>query len=137
MATTFHFELNSTANKAGKYAIMLRITQNRKHKRLKTSIELNRKSDWNPKKEEVRTSEPNYEKWNDALAKEKEAARANVQQAESAVFMIDYDRLAAAMTKVHLTPVVALDGEKVSRSLSPYTDQNMSQRTRMAARGME
>ena len=80
MATTFHFELNSTANKVGKYAIMLRITQNRKHKRLKTSIELNRKSDWNPKKEEVRTSEPNYEKWNDALAKEKEAARAKYQE---------------------------------------------------------
>ena len=80
MATTFHFELNSTANKAGKYAIMLRITQNRKHKRLKTSIELNRKSDWNPKKEEVRTSEPNYEKWNDALAKEKEAARAKYRE---------------------------------------------------------
>ena len=66
----------------------------------------------------------------------KEAARANVQQAESAVFMIDYDRLAAAMTKVHLTPVVALDGERVSRSLSPYTDAEMGDRARQAARGM-
>ena len=66
----------------------------------------------------------------------KEAARANVQQAESAVFMIDYDRLAAAMTKVHLTPVVALDGERVSRSLSPYTDAEMGDRARQTARGM-
>lgn len=66
----------------------------------------------------------------------KEAARANVQQAESAVFMIDYDRLAAAMTKVRLTPVVALDGERVSRSLSPYTDAEMGDRARQAARGM-
>lgn len=66
----------------------------------------------------------------------KEAARANVQQAESAVFMIDYDRLAAAMTKVHLTPVVALDGERVSRSLSPYTDVEMGNRARQTARGM-
>ena len=66
----------------------------------------------------------------------KEAARANVQQTEPAVFMIDYDRLAAAMAKVHLTPVVALDGEKVSRSLSPYTDAEMGDRARQAARGM-
>lgn len=66
----------------------------------------------------------------------KEAARANVQQAESAVFMIDYDRLAAAMTKVHLTPVVALDGERVSRRLSPYTDAEMGDRARQTARGM-
>lgn len=66
----------------------------------------------------------------------KEAARANVQQAESAVFMIDYDQLAAAMTKVHLTPVVALDGERVSRRLSPYTDAEMGDRARQTARGM-
>ena len=66
----------------------------------------------------------------------KEAARANVQQAEPAAFMIDYDRLAAAMTKVHLTPVVALDGERVSRRLSPYTDAEMGDRARQEARGM-
>lgn len=66
----------------------------------------------------------------------KEAARANVQQAEPAVFMIDYDRLAEAMAKVHLTPIVALDGERVSRSLSPYTDAEMGDRARQAARGM-
>lgn len=66
----------------------------------------------------------------------KEAARANVQQAEPAVFVIDYDRLAAAMTSVRLTPVVTLDGERVSRGLSPYTDAEMGDRARMAARGM-
>ena len=66
----------------------------------------------------------------------KEAARANVQQAEPTMFMIDYDRLAKAMAKVHLTPVVALDGERVSRSLSSYTDAAMGDRARQAARGM-
>ena len=66
----------------------------------------------------------------------KEAARANVRQTEPAVFVIDYDRLAAAMAKVHLTPVVALDGERVSRSLSYYTDTEMENRAQMAARGM-
>ena len=80
MATTFNFELNCRPNRAGKYAILLRITQEKKHKRLKTSIELDRKSDWNPKKQEVRTSEPNYEKWNDALSKEMETARAKYRE---------------------------------------------------------
>lgn len=43
MATTFTFELNNKPNKMGKYAVLLRITQGRKLKRLKTSIELNKK----------------------------------------------------------------------------------------------
>ena len=80
MATTFNFELNSTANRAGKYVIMLRITQNRKYKRLKTSIELNRKSDWNSNAQKVRSSEPNYAKWNDALEKELENAKSKYRE---------------------------------------------------------
>lgn len=66
----------------------------------------------------------------------KEAARANTQAPTQTILAIDYDRLAAAMTRVRLTPVMEIDGAQVSRVLSPYTDQNMSQRTRMAARGM-
>ena len=66
----------------------------------------------------------------------KEAARANTQAPAQTILTIDYDRLAAAMTRVRLTPVMEIDGAQVSRVLSPYTDQNMSQRTRMAARGM-
>lgn len=66
----------------------------------------------------------------------KEAARANTQTPAQTILTIDYDRLAAAMARVRLTPVMEIDGAQVSRVLSPYTDQNMSQRTRMAARGM-
>ena len=72
---TFNLELASKTNKAGKYPIYLRITQNRKLIRLKTSVELERKSDWNPKKKEIRPSEPNAAKWNEILAKEVEAAK--------------------------------------------------------------
>lgn len=75
MATTFNFELNKKANRAGKFAIMLRITQDRKSKRFNTTIQLSRISDWNPKKQMVRTSEPNYEKWNEILDAEKEQAK--------------------------------------------------------------
>lgn len=74
-STTFNFELASKPNKTGKYPIFLRITQNRKPVRIKTSVELERKSDWNPKRKEVRLSEPKAIKWNAILAKELEAAK--------------------------------------------------------------
>ena len=74
-STTFNFELASKPNKTGKYPIFLRITQNRKPVRIKTSVELERKSDWNPKRKEVRLSERKAIKWNAILAKELEAAK--------------------------------------------------------------
>ena len=80
MATTFNLELNNKPNKEGKYAILLRITQNRKLKRIKTCVELNRKSDWNKKRQEVRPSEPNYQIWNDRLNKELERAKEQYQE---------------------------------------------------------
>lgn len=76
MATTFRLELKSKPTKAGKYCVFLRITQDRKLKRVKTSVELDSKKDWNPKKQEVRSSEPNAASWNEALAKELEEAKA-------------------------------------------------------------
>ena len=75
MATSFNFELDNKPNRNGRYRVLLRITQNRKHKRIKTSISLNRKSDWNKIRKEVRQSEPNYKIWNDMLKKEMEKAK--------------------------------------------------------------
>lgn len=75
MATSFNFELDNKPSRNGRYRVLLRITQNRKHKRIKTSISLNRKSDWNKIRKEVRQSEPNYKIWNDMLKKEMEKAK--------------------------------------------------------------
>ena len=72
MATTFAFELNSKANRHGTYAVYLRITQNRKLTRQKTSIAV-RKSDFNKKAKNgnwIRTSNPDYAVLNEALRKE-------------------------------------------------------------------
>lgn len=80
MATTFTFELNNKPNKMGKYAVLLRITQGRKLKRLKTSIELNKKSDWNNKKKEIRQSEPNHTKWNEVLESELEKVKSTYRE---------------------------------------------------------
>ena len=75
---TFTFEIKNRPNRAGKFPIYLRITQNRKHKRIKTTIELNRKNDFNPKAKQdnwIKKQEPNHKKWNDILAKELERGK--------------------------------------------------------------
>lgn len=67
---TFNLELNNKPNRLGKYSIFIRITQDRKVKRLRTSVLLNSKNEWNSKKQEVRSSNPEYAKLNDTLKKE-------------------------------------------------------------------
>jgi integrase len=78
MGITFNLELNSKPNKSRSYAVLLRITQDKKHIRKKTSVEVRNKSDFNPKAKQgkwIRTSEPNHKKWNDVLEKEIEEAK--------------------------------------------------------------
>lgn len=64
---TFNFELNNKPNRLGKYTIFIRITQDRKNKRIKTSVALDSKSEWNPKKQEVRVSNPDHTILNETL----------------------------------------------------------------------
>ena len=78
MGTTFNFEVSSKPSRKKTYAIYLRITQNRKKKRIKTSIEVNRLGDFNPKAKQakwIRTSEANHKAWNKALEDELEKAK--------------------------------------------------------------
>ena len=46
--TTFGFELNNRPNRFGFYSVLLRITRDRKLKRVKTGLEV-KKVDWNQK----------------------------------------------------------------------------------------
>lgn len=78
MGTTFNFEVSNKPSRKKTYAIYLRITQNRKKKRIKTSIEVNRLGDFNPKAKQakwIRTSEANHKAWNKALEGELEKAK--------------------------------------------------------------
>lgn len=78
MSVTFNLELNNRPTKRGTYSILLRITQNKKHSRKKTTIEVRRKSDFNPKAKQgnwIRTSEPNSKVWNETLVNELEEAK--------------------------------------------------------------
>lgn len=75
---TFRFEVNNKPSKNRTYNILLCITADGKRKRLKTSIDIKRRSDFNPKAKQdnwIRPSEPNYKTWNVALASELEKAK--------------------------------------------------------------
>ena len=75
---TFRFEVNNKPTKNKTYNILLCITTDGKRKRLKTSIDIKRRSDFNPKAKQdnwIRPAEPNYKAWNVALASELEKAK--------------------------------------------------------------
>ena len=74
---TFTFEVKKAPNRFGRYQIFLRITENRKHERVKMAISVARVSDFNPKAKNnrwIRQTEPNYKQWNEDLALELEKA---------------------------------------------------------------
>ena len=75
---SFRFEVNNKPTKSKTFVILLCITTDGKRKRLKTSIELKRKSDFNTKSKQdnwIRPSEPNHKVWNEALSSELEKAK--------------------------------------------------------------
>lgn len=67
---TFGKNIFYKPNKAGRYPVYLRVTHNRKTKRIKSSVELKKTKDWNPKKQEVRPSDPDFKILNEKLDKE-------------------------------------------------------------------
>ncbi len=78
MAITFNFELNNKPTRKNTYKILLRITQDRKHKRIVSSVELNSPRDFNPKAKPgfwIRASEPKHKAWNETLMDELDDAR--------------------------------------------------------------
>ena len=78
MGTTFNFEVNNKPSRKNTFAIYLRITQNRKKKRIKSAIEVNRLKDFNLKAKQgnwIRSSESNHKVWNDTLERELEKAK--------------------------------------------------------------
>lgn len=67
---SFNLELNNKPNKEGKYQVFIRITKDKKHKRIKTTYAASSLKDWNPEKQCFRSSESNAEVWNEGLEKE-------------------------------------------------------------------
>lgn len=81
--TTFAAVLNSRPNRIGKYAVYIRIIQDRKQTTIKTPVEIDKKH-WNPKGGEkcswVRQSDPDYKQKNDIIDKELNKVKATYIQ---------------------------------------------------------
>lgn len=83
---TYRFELNDKPSRNGKYAVFLRVTVNGKRKKLKTPVEVNRRSDWNPTPKGdnwIRPSEPNSKVWNQTLSKTIKKAKETYEELAS------------------------------------------------------
>lgn len=102
MAISFNLEVNNKPNKKGQYVVLIRITEDRKKKRVKTSVALKRLSDWNKEKQCVRASEPNAALWNEAL-------QADLEEAKSAYRELKADGLA---TSTNIIKRIKDEGEK-------------------------
>jgi site-specific recombinase XerD len=88
-AFTFTTELNHKAKQNGDHALFLRITENRKIKRVYIGFDIPKK-DWNPKKKEVRRSYPLYGQINNRIEELKAQAltiKAEVKGATAAVLV--------------------------------------------------
>ena len=68
---SFNFEIRQSGSN---YPIFLRITENGRHLRYKTTITLSRKSDWDSEKQKIKYTEPNRDKWQKVLDELKEKA---------------------------------------------------------------
>lgn len=82
MNTTFNLELNGRPGKNGLHEIFLRITQVRKHKRIKLGISV-KKTDFNKKADYgkwIRQSNPDYAILNDDLKEEIKKAEVNFRE---------------------------------------------------------
>lgn len=106
MSTTFALELDSRPNKSGQIPVYIRFTQKRKIKRVKTSVTVRRRSDWNPKAKNenwVRPADPDYTNKNDTLSRELNKAKAMyLDQAEEGP--ISLQRVATAYKTADVSP---------------------------------
>lgn len=80
---SFRFELNNKPTKNKTYSVLLCVTTGGKRKRVKTSIEVRRKSDFNAKAKQanwIRSSEKDSKKWNEILERELEKAKVTYRE---------------------------------------------------------
>lgn len=78
---TINLELQKKPNG---YPVNLRITEDGKHKRFKSTVELKRKEDWDPKHQRIKPSEQKWQSWQKVLDDLKEKALTIQRELEQA-----------------------------------------------------
>jgi integrase/recombinase XerD len=123
MAATFGFELNRRPTARNTFVVMLRITQNRKHKRIKTTVEISNTKHFDSKAKPLKwvtTKEPNHKKLNDDLDIELQKAKSIYK---------DLSKSGLASVERVKTKLLASDTENVPESNSPSFLEYARERT--------
>jgi len=102
--TSYALELVKRKTRMGKYPINIRITENRKSRRIRSSVLIDSIEDWNDRKGEVRKSNPNSVKWNDTLKRELETVKDKREELHALSLDQFYDELQITTKKIARVP---------------------------------
>lgn len=119
MATTFRIHVDNKKSKDGKYWLYVKICQDRRYKRYKTSVWIDRKSDWNakPTRENwVRASDPAHEIKNQALRDELAAIRKQYE-VEKRKGSVSINKLAETKRTEDISPLFLPYAEKIAAEI--------------------
>ena len=106
MPISFHFELNNKPDKYTTCSLFLRVSQYIKHRRVKIPLLIKKRSDFNVKAKPckwVKSSELNYEKWNNFLSLELEKANKKYRDLLAAG-PVSLDKMADALCAGEVSP---------------------------------
>ena len=121
MATTFRLELNHKKNKDGSYSIFVRICQDRRIKRFKSSVSIEKKNDWNPSPRGdnwVRPSDPAFEVKNQKLRDELDDVKAQYDTEKAkGNGKVSINKLAEKKRKEDVSPRFIPYAEKITEEI--------------------
>ena len=132
---SYRFELNAKPNRNKKYNILLCVTIAGKRKRIKTDIFLNRKSDFNASckgNKWVKSTEPNYNIWNNTLAdiledarnKHKELQKNSTATAESVARLVKGEEQSTTFLKIDEKGMTGFAAERTQAILDAGAIRN-------------
>jgi len=121
MATTFRLELNHKRNKDGSYSIFVRLCQDRRIRRFKSSVSVDKKNDWNPSPRGdnwIRPSDPAAATKNQKLRDELDGAKAQYDvEKKRGKGKVSINKLAEAKKKEDVSPRFLPYAEKITEDI--------------------
>ena len=121
MATTFRLELNHKRNKDGSYSIFVRLCQDRRIRRFKSSVSVDKKNDWNPSPRGdnwIRPSDPAAATKNQKLRDELDGAKAQYDvEKKRGKGKVSINRLVEDKKKEDVSPRFLPYAEKITEDI--------------------
>ena len=119
MATTFRLDLDNRKRTDGRYCIYIRICQERRYKRVKSSVSVEKKEYWNPKARYgcwIRSKDPACAAKNQKLIDEIDALK-KLYDKEKVKGKVSINKLAEAKKKEDVSPRFLPYAEKITEDI--------------------